>query len=80
MCGGGRREEDGPSSSVQKPFCTRLEIHPSGKGKGNIMFACNWFIDALTCWFNSLLNDTAERLSPSFNFSDFFLCAYSQLS
>lgn len=30
----GRRKEDGPSSSIQKPFCARLEIYPFGKGKG----------------------------------------------
>lgn len=35
MCGGRRWEEDGPGSSGQKPLCAHLEIHPSGKGKGN---------------------------------------------
>ncbi len=39
MCCGRRWKEDGPGSSVQKPFCARLEIYPSGKGKGKSTFA-----------------------------------------
>lgn len=44
MCDGRRWKEDGPSSSDQKPFCARIEIHPSGEGKGKFMFVserCN---------------------------------------
>lgn len=37
MWDGRRWEEDGPGASDQKPFCTRLEIHSPGKGKGKVM-------------------------------------------